>query len=347
VSAAVEVLGVGDLEDLARDETSVEGVSVLGRPAPLVVRDPVEPVDLALVVPFLRRVPTVTVLWASSTDRVAGLADAFDVCVTSSPDPVAPWSTGDPDAVAATVAAQPLAALALAAHLRTIDGLDVWSGLAAESAVYGMLLGGEAFRDWRRGRPHGVRPPDAGPPVVVDRTGDRLALTLNRPAVHNAFDAGMRDALVEALQLAAVDESVTAVSLRGAGPSFCSGGDLDEFGSVGDGPVAHAVRLTRHPGWWMHACRDRVTAHLHGACVGAGIELPAFADHVEATPDAVIWLPEVAMGLIPGAGGTVSLTRRIGRQRTAWLALTGAKIDAATATRWGLVDRLVDERPSG
>ncbi len=84
----------------------------------------------------------------------------------------------------------------------------------------------------------------------------------------------------------------------------------------------------------------RVTAHLHGACIGAGIELPAFVGRVVADPDSRIQLPEIALGLIPGAGGTVSLPRRIGRQRTAWLGLTGARIDAPTALAWGLVDEV-------
>ena len=79
---------------------------------------------------------------------------------------------------------------------------------------------------------------------------------------------------------------------------------------------------------------------LHGACIGAGIEMAAFAGRVVAHPEAVISLPEVGLGLIPGAGGTVSLPRRIGRHRTAELALTGRPIDAATAHRWGLVDAI-------
>jgi enoyl-CoA hydratase/carnithine racemase len=75
--------------------------------------------------------------------------------------------------------------------------------------------------------------------------------------------------------------------------------------------------------------------------VGAGIELAACAGHVVATADTRIGLPEVAMGLIPGAGGTVSLPARIGRHRTAWLALTGRTLDAPTAHAWGLVDALL------
>jgi enoyl-CoA hydratase/carnithine racemase len=83
---------------------------------------------------------------------------------------------------------------------------------------------------------------------------------------------------------------------------------------------------------------DRVTANIHGACMGSGIEIAAFAHRVVAHPDTRLALPEVGMGLVPGAGGTVSLPRRVGRHRTALLALSGATIDAPTALRWGLVD---------
>ena len=68
--------------------------------------------------------------------------------------------------------------------------------------------------------------------------------------------------------------------------------------------------------------------------------MPAFARQVVAAEDAFFQLPEVAMGLVPGAGGTVSIPRRIGRQRTAYLALSGLRVDAATAHRWGLIDEI-------
>ena len=67
-----------------------------------------------------------------------------------------------------------------------------------------------------------------------------------------------------------------------------------------------------------------------------------FARHITATPDTFFQLPEIAMGLIPGAGGCVSIPRRIGRQRTNWLAMTGEQLDAEQALAWGLVDRLVE-----
>jgi enoyl-CoA hydratase/carnithine racemase len=102
--------------------------------------------------------------------------------------------------------------------------------------------------------------------------------------------------------------------------------------------VAHEIRTTRSPGLLLDALGDKCVARVHGACVGAGIELPAFCRRVEAAADATFQLPEVAMGLIPGAGGTASIPRRIGRQRTAYLAVSGKTIDARTAHRIGLVD---------
>jgi enoyl-CoA hydratase/carnithine racemase len=74
--------------------------------------------------------------------------------------------------------------------------------------------------------------------------------------------------------------------------------------------------------------------------MGSGIELAAFTDWVVAAQDTQIALPEIGLGLVPGAGGTVSLTHRIGRLRTAWLAFSAGTIDAATAKSWGLVDEL-------
>jgi enoyl-CoA hydratase/carnithine racemase len=86
------------------------------------------------------------------------------------------------------------------------------------------------------------------------------------------------------------------------------------------------------------ACSSKLTCFVHGAAIGAGVELAAFAQRLVASSDATFGLPEVAMGLIPGAGGTVSIARRIGRERLAALAITGDRIDAAAAAAWGLVD---------
>jgi Enoyl-CoA hydratase/isomerase len=256
-------------------------------------------------------------------------------------DVVVPPEGDELDATVDAVGANPLAATALALVLRGSEVRSVVEGLQLESAVYGTLQGGPEFAAWRASRPVHPPRPEAGPAVAVHRDGDRLELVLDRPAVRNALDSRMRDELVAGLAIAAGDPSVAEVRLRGAGPAFCAGGDLDEFGSRPDIATAHLVRMTRSPARAMAAIADRLVAHLHGACLGSGIELPAFAARVVARSDTVVGLPEVSLGLIPGAGGTVSLPRRIGRHRTASLALTGRTIDAATALEWGLVDEIV------
>jgi enoyl-CoA hydratase/carnithine racemase len=183
---------------------------------------------------------------------------------------------------------------------------------------------------------------DDGDPVIVERVGDRLTVTLNRPHVRNALNRSMRDALTEALALAETDPSITAVHLCGAGPDFSSGGDLTEFGTLPDPVTAHLTRTARSPARLLAGLADRVTSHLHGACVGAGLELAALAGKVLAQPNTACQLPEITLGLVPGAGGTVSIPRRIGRQRAAWLGLSASMIEAETALQWGLIDQFED-----
>jgi enoyl-CoA hydratase/carnithine racemase len=151
--------------------------------------------------------------------------------------------------------------------------------------------------------------------------------------------------MLDACAIAAADPSIEHVLVDGAGPAFSSGGDLDEFGTLADPASAHPLRLARSVAYALHRLRDRTTVHVHGPCIGAGVELPAFASRVVARRDATFRLPEVGMGLVPGAGGTVSIPRRIGRHRTAGWAITGASIDAPTALAWGLVDEVTD--PTG
>jgi hypothetical protein len=236
--------------------------------------------------------------------------------------------------VDAGVRANPHAATALALLLRR------GSGLAEESAVYSMLQAGPEFARWRETHPRRRREQE-GPAVRVTREGDLLHVTLTRPHVHNALNAQMRDALYDAFTVAVEDPSVR-VLLDGDGPSFCSGGDHDEFGTRPDPATAHLIRLRRSVGRLIATMRDRVEVVVHGASLGSGIELPSFAGRVVARPDARFALPELSLGLIPGAGGTVSLPQRIGRHRTAYLALSGATIDAGTALEWGLVNEIRD-----
>ena len=245
------------------------------------------------------------------------------------------------EAAAAGCRRSPQAALALVQRLRGGEAESLEAALIGESLAYSMLQSGAEFGAWREGRPQPSAPAASGrSPLRVELSGARLDLVLDRPEKRNAFSAALRDALSEALEVVAQDPSIEVVALRGEGPAFCAGGDLDEFGSFPDPASAHAIRSTRNVARKMAACAERIEVRVHGACVGAGIELPAFAARLSARADAFFELPEVAMGLIPGAGGTVSLPRRIGRQRTAWLALSGERIDVDTAMAWGLVDEV-------
>jgi len=300
-----------------------------GRPASLEVMSPL---------------PCVVIGLSGAADPPSAPA-ACDVLLTTSPEPPSPW-VGVPGALAdATaqlvdqIARRPAAACTLSQLLRAGETLTVEGALVAESLAYSTLQSGPEFARWLEGR--SARPVHRDEaPVLVARQGATLCITLNRPERRNAFNAAMRDALISALEVALADDTVTCVDLRGAGSAFCSGGDLDEFGALPDPATAHLIRTTRSTGARLARCAERTTVRVHGACVGAGIELPAFAGRVVAAPDTRIMLPEVAMGLVPGAGGTASIPRRIGRQRCAWLALSGQWIDVGVAQAWGLVDEI-------
>jgi enoyl-CoA hydratase/carnithine racemase len=274
------------------------------------------------------------------------LVEALDL--TLAPFEAGPQTVAVPDVLAAAdrlagaVSAAPTAATVLAGLLRWSGTLPVPAALDAESLAYSTLLGGPEFAGWLARRGPRPLPPAVPDPVVVDRSGGRLRITLNRPERRNAYGRQLRDALVDALAVAELDRTVERVVLTGNGPAFCAGGDLDEFGTTPDLVTAHLVRTRAGAALPMARLADRLEVRVHGACVGAGIELPAYAGRVVAAPDARFALPEVSMGLIPGAGGTVSIPRRIGRWRTLWLALTGASLDARTAREWGLVDAVED-----
>lgn len=274
-------------------------------------------------------------------------AGACDLCLSVTRDAPAPWvAVADADAaqarVLAAVAAQPVAAGILLRVLRLTEALPAEPGLEVESLAFSTLLGGQAFRDWlsRRGAlPLPLPLPEVrANPVVVTRSGDAVGLELNDPANHNALSTAMRDALVAALDASLADPTQPTVTLHGGPRVFCSGGALAEFGQAGDLAAAHLLRRAQSVAGRMLALGSRACVQVDGAAIGAGAEIAAAAHRVQAGPRAWFRLPELAMGLIPGAGGCIAIPRRTGRHRAAWLMLTGQRIGAGRALDWGLVD---------
>jgi enoyl-CoA hydratase/carnithine racemase len=272
---------------------------------------------------------TFTLTEESTTDRRAITVDSVrDAC----------------DEVMERCARWPTAAAVCEDVLRVFDpDAPAFAGIVTESLAYSTLQAGTEFSRWlaERGPATVPRTPD---PVQAERDGDVLHVRLNRPERHNAFSNDARGALLEALDVALLDQSITELVLSGNGESFCSGGDLAEFGSFADPASAHLARTLHSPALALDEITARLgracRAEVHGQVLGSGLEMAAFCGHVTCRPGATLGLPELALGLIPGAGGTVSITRRIGRWRTAYLVLSGRTIDPTTALEWGLIDEV-------
>jgi len=170
-----------------------------------------------------------------------------------------------------------------------------------------------------------------------------LHLILDAPGLNSVGPQMHRD-LADIWPAIGRDPDVRAVLVRGEGKAFSSGGSFELIDET-IGEFNDRLRI-------MREARDLVLnivnfdkpviSAIHGAAVGAGAEIAAFGSRVEATADAFFQLPEIRYGLIPGSGGCVSIPRRIGRLRTAYLALSARRLDARTALAWGLIDALTE-----
>ena len=238
------------------------------------------------------------------------------------------------------IRAAPLAAMVLVQHLRASEMLSLRDALATESFAYATVQQGPEFQAWLSTYNRSSRRKDRGQSVLV-KTGQRqLNIILNRPDTHNAISVEMRDSLREALYTALLDDSIEKVTLTGKGRTFSIGGAIEEFGKVPDPATAHWIRTFRLPAWQLVRLNDRLHVHVNGAAIGAGAEIAAFGKRITASENAWFQLPELKFGLIPGAGGTASLPRRIGRRRTAYMALSMDKIRAEKALEWELIDAI-------
>ncbi|NDH11815.1 MAG: enoyl-CoA hydratase/isomerase family protein [Actinobacteria bacterium] len=261
---------------------------------------------------------------------------------------VAEWGRADVigpvDELVAAIIARPQAAATTAVHLRTLPG-EPLAALHQESLAYATLQGGAEHAAWLASQGRRTRNDDA-PRVALTDEPD-LTITLTRSRLHNLLDRRGRDELAEAFRAAALIAPGRPIRWRADGPSFCAGGDPAEFGSVTDPATAHLIRMASSPGPAVLAVADRLSVDVHGACVGAGIELAAMASSVVAHPDTRFRLPELTMGLMPGVGGTWSIGRRIGRRLLLQWLLLDLEIDVDTALAWRLIDGVAanDETP--
>ncbi|MGF6289853.1 3-hydroxyacyl-CoA dehydrogenase NAD-binding domain-containing protein [Paraburkholderia youngii] len=169
--------------------------------------------------------------------------------------------------------------------------------------------------------------------VTCERRGKIFLVTIDNPPV-NALNAAVRRGLMEAIDKAESDDQVEAVMLIGAGRNFIGGADIREFGKPPLPPSLPDV-CNR-----IESCSKPVVAAIHGAALGGGLEVALAAHYRLAVAGAKLGLPEVELGLLPGAGGTQRTPRLIGARAALDLILSGRRVDAKEARDLGLVDRL-------
>jgi 3-hydroxyacyl-CoA dehydrogenase len=172
-------------------------------------------------------------------------------------------------------------------------------------------------------------------PISTTRHGDVLIVTSNNPPV-NALGAAVRQGLVAAIEEAEADDSIKAVVIRCEGQTFFAGADITEFGKPPVMPWLPAVVDT------IENCSKPVVAAIHGTALGGGLEVALGSHYRIAVPDAKLGVPEVKLGLLPGAGGTQRLPRVAGVQKALEMVTSGTPIGAREAFAVGLVDRIAE-----
>jgi enoyl-CoA hydratase/carnithine racemase len=175
--------------------------------------------------------------------------------------------------------------------------------------------------------------------VELVRDGGVARIFLNRPQKVNALDSALLDALAATLASLATDASLRVVVLAGRGKAFCGGADVEELAALDSQTAGAFVARIHRACSALRALPVPVVAQLHGAVIGAGLELAAACDLRIAAEGTRFAMPEVRLG-IPSVVEAALLPRLVGSGRAAWLVLTGEPIDAARAYEWGLVEAL-------
>lgn len=165
-------------------------------------------------------------------------------------------------------------------------------------------------------------------------------IRLNRPERYNALNRTMIREIVEAMEQFDQDEAITVIVLNGEGKSFSAGADIDEM--VDETPISMEL-LDPFADWdRISRLHKPLIAAVHGFVLGGGFELALACDLIYATPETQFGFPEVGLGVMPGAGGTQRLTKRIGRTRALEWLWTGDRMLASEAECLGIINRIVE-----
>lgn len=174
------------------------------------------------------------------------------------------------------------------------------------------------------------------PVTDLSMDGDVAVITLNSPPV-NALSANVREGLFEGFKAATADPAAKAIVLICEGRTFIAGADITEFGGASRGPSLFDVQEM------MENAPKPVIAAIHGTALGGGLEVALVAHYRVAVPSARLGLPEVNLGLLPGAGGTQRLPRVAGPEKALEMMTSGRHAPAKEALEMGLVDELAEE----
>ncbi|MGW2957374.1 enoyl-CoA hydratase/isomerase family protein [Streptomyces sp. NPDC001220] len=179
--------------------------------------------------------------------------------------------------------------------------------------------------------------------VLVRRHGHVVELVLDRPKAMNAVSADMARSIVAACTALGADREARVVVLTSSHErAFCVGADLKERNSMTDAELVRARPLSRGAYTGVLELPMPTVAAVHGYALGGGFELALSCDVIVADSTAVVGLPEVSVGVIPGGGGTQLLPRRVGAARAAELIFSARRVEAPEARELGLVDQLVE-----
>src|SRR5947208_7681283 len=171
--------------------------------------------------------------------------------------------------------------------------------------------------------------------VDLDRRGRVAVLTVDNPPV-NALSQHVRQGLHDGVKQAIADRDVAAIVIACAGRTFIAGADITEFGKPPKEPGLHEVLAL------IEASPKPVVAAVHGTALGGGLEVTLACHYRVGDKGARFGLPEVKLGLLPGAGGTQRLPRVVGVEKALQMIVSGDPIGAAEALALGLVDEIVD-----